>query len=408
MVYGQPVISRETRRLLITIVVSVTALWVLARIRFQERPVTSTPVPTVLAQLRPAPDYADLARAIADIRPGIAAAVSTSAGGGAALRIREDAAVTLAPGSTDTVLSVDRPTGLAIVRHAHGNMPGVMPWVPRLLDYPRYLIATDLFGTSVALRPVFIGSLLPTASPVWGGEIWALPPSTASAPGTFVFTTDGAFAGLGVSHDRAAALVPATLLFNVVERVQQQRGEAGDIGITIQPLTPAIASATGASTGMVITTIDPAMTAAASLTPTEVIEAINGEEVRTLDHWRARTGRLSAGEAVTLRVRNTEGVRDVIVTAVARAAASDTRGDTSLGLRLRAIPKVGVEVLAVEPRSRAARAGIREGDVITVVAGRPAPTPAQITRTFASPPAGESILVALTRGTEHHVVVIEK
>ena len=35
---GQPVISRETRRLLITIVMAVTALWVLARIRFQERP----------------------------------------------------------------------------------------------------------------------------------------------------------------------------------------------------------------------------------------------------------------------------------------------------------------------------------------------------------------------------------
>ena len=408
MVYGQPVISRETRRLLITILVSVTALWVLARIRFQERPVTSTPVPTVLAQLRPAPDYADLARAIADIRPGIAAAVSTSAGGGAALRIREDAAVTLTPGSTDTVLSVDRPTGLAIVRHAHGDMPGVMPWVPRLLDYPRYLIAADLFGASVALRPVFIGSLLPRASPVWDGEIWALPPSTAIAPGTFVFTTDGAFAGLGVAHDRAAALVPATLLFNVVERVEQRRGEAGEIGVAIQPLTPAIASATGASTGVVITTIDPASTAAASLTPTDVIEAINGEEVRTLDHWRARTGRLSAGETVTLRIRNAEGVRDVIVTASARAPATDVRGDTSLGLRLRAIPKVGTEVLSVAPRSRAARAGMREGDVVTVIAGRPMPTPAQVMRTFASLPAGESILVALTRGTEHHVVAIEK
>ena len=73
---GQPVISRETRRLLITVVAAVATLWVLARIRFQERPVTSTPVPNVLAQLRPSSSYADLARLIADIRPTIVASVS--------------------------------------------------------------------------------------------------------------------------------------------------------------------------------------------------------------------------------------------------------------------------------------------------------------------------------------------
>src|SRR5688572_16467500 len=129
-------ISRETRRLLITIVVAVTALWVLARIRFQERPAASTPVPNVLAQLRPSSSYADLARSIADIRPAVVAAVSRAAGGGAALRIREDAAITLQPGNVDTILALDRATGLAIVRQPRGDMPGLMPWVPRLLDYP--------------------------------------------------------------------------------------------------------------------------------------------------------------------------------------------------------------------------------------------------------------------------------
>jgi hypothetical protein len=408
MVYGQPVISRETRRLLITIVVSVTALWVLARIRFQERPVTSTPVPNVLAQLRPAPGYADLARAIADIRPGITAAVSASAGGGPALRIREDAAVTLAPGAADTVLSSERATGLAIVRHEHGGMPGVMPWVPRLLDYPRYLVAADVAGTSVALRPVFIGGLFPTPSPLWGGEVWALPPSTPIAPGTFVFTTDGAFAGLAVSHSGGAALVPATRFLDFVERVQQQRGEPGDVGIAIQPLTRAIASATGAASGVIITTIDPASEAAGSLKATEVIEAVDGEEMHTAEHWRARAARVSAGDTLTLRVRNAEGVRDVRLTAAPRAPAAEPADEASLGLRLRAIPKVGAEVLSVQPRSRAARAAIREGDVITVAGGQSSPTPAQMMRAFAALPPGDSLLVALTRGSEHRVVVIEK
>jgi hypothetical protein len=404
---GQPVISRETRRLLITIVVAVTALWVLARIRFQERPVASTPVPNVLAQLRPSSSYADLARLIADIRPAIVAAVSRSAGGSAALRIREDAAVALQPGPADTVLAADRATGLAIVRESRGDVPGVMPWAPRLLDYPRYLVAADVAGDHVALRPVFIGGLFPAMSPLWSGEIWLLPPATAIAPGTFVFTTEAAFAGLGVSHDGQAAMVPAALLYRSVERMQQLRNP-GDLGITVQPLSSSLASATGASTGVVVTEIDPDGPAAGTLVPTEVIEAIGGEELQTIEHWRARAARVASGETLTLRVRGGDGVREVAVTAGALVPPAQPADDPTLGLRLRLIPKVGVEVLSVQPRSRGARAGIAPGDRITVAGGRPSPTPAQLTRLFASLPQGESILVAVARGGERRVMAIEK
>jgi PDZ domain len=405
---GQPVISRETRRLLITIVLAVAALWVLARIRFQERPVTSTPVPNVFAQLRPASSYGDLARLIAEIRPGITAAVSASAGGGAALRIREDAAVTLQPGRADTLLSSDRATGLAIVRYERGDMPGLMPWAPRLLDYPRYLVAADLTGEHVALRPVFIGGLFPVASPIWSGELWALPRATAIAPGTFVFTTEGALAGLTVSHDGQPAIVPAALLLSAVEQLQQQSGEAGDLGIAIQPLSSAIASATGAATGVVISTVDPAGAAAGSLLATEVIEAIDGQDMRTPDHWRARVARVSAGDTLTLRVRGGKGVRDVRLTAAPSSPAAEPAGDASLGLKLRAIPKVGAEVLSVQPRSRADRAAIRQGDVITVVGGLPSPTPLQVMGAFTSLPERGSLLVAIASGNEHRVVVVEK
>lgn len=409
---GHPVISRETRRLLLTIVLAVAALWVLARIRFQERPVTTTPVPNVLAQLRPASGYADLARLIADIRPGITAAVSASQGGAPALRIRTDAAVTLTPGRADTVLASDRATGLAIVRHAQGDMPGVMPWAPRLLDYPRYLVAADVSGSHVALRPVFIGGLVATTSPFWPGELWALPPATDIAPGTFVFTTDGAFAGLAVRHDGGTALVPATLLLSVVERLPQQSGEAGNLGITVQPLSPAIASATDAPTGVVIAAVDPAGPAAGLLVATEVIEAIDGQDLRTPEHWRARVARVNAGETLTLRVRGREGVRHVPLTAMPPPAAPATEPDpaeeAALGLRLRAIPKVGAEVLSVQPGSRAARADIRQGDIITVAAGQTSPSPAQVTRAFALLPERGALLLAITRGSDHRVIAIEK
>jgi hypothetical protein len=407
-IYGQPIISRETRRLLLTILVSVTALWVLARIRFQERPAASTPVPNVLAQLRPISNYGDLARAIADIRPAIVAAVSASAGGGASLRIREDAAVTLAPGAADTVLASDRATGLAIVRQEHGEMPGLMPWAPRLLDYPRYLVAADVTGDRVALRPVFTGGLFPASSPLWPGELWAIPRSAAVAPGTFVFTTDGAFAGLCVSHGEGTALVPATLLFAAVDRLWQQGGEAGHLGINIQPLSPAIATATGAATGVVISAIDPGGAAAGALAPTEVIEAVDGQAIHTPDHWRARAARVKAGDTLTLRVRGAESMRDVRVTAVPSAASAEPAEDPPLGLRLRSIPSVGAEVLSVQAHSRAARAGLREGDAVTFAAGQPSPTASQVMRAWASLPAGGSLLVAVARGGEHAVIALNK
>jgi len=193
-----------------------------------------------------------------------------------------------------------------------------------------------------------------------------------------------------------------------VDRLQQPSGEAGDLGIAIQPLSPAIASATGAATGVVISTIDSAGAAAGKLVATEVIEAIDGQDMRTPDHWKARLARVIAGEAVTLRVRSGGGVREVRVTAAHANPVAEPADDASLGLRLRGIPKVGAEVLSVQPQSRAARAAIREGDVITVVDGQPSPTPSQVMSAFTSLPVRGSLLVAIASGGEHRVVVIEK
>ncbi|HET9466978.1 MAG TPA: PDZ domain-containing protein, partial [Vicinamibacterales bacterium] len=63
---------------------------------------------------------------------------------------------------------------------------------------------------------------------------------------------------------------------------------------------------------------------------------------------------------------------------------------------------------SIQPRSRAARAGIQQGDRITAAAGLPSPTPAVLTRLFASLPQGGSLLVAIARGSERRVVAIEK
>ena len=80
----------------------------------------------------------------------------------------------------------------------------------------------------------------------------------------------------------------------------------------------------------------------------------------------------------------------------------------SLGLTLRARTRIGAEVLRVDPGSAAARAGLAVGDVITLVAESPAPTPAQVTRQFNSLGQSERMLVAVTRGETHFVTTVER
>jgi len=75
---------------------------------------------------------------------------------------------------------------------------------------------------------------------------------------------------------------------------------------------------------------------------------------------------------------------------------------------MRAKPGVGVEVLHVEAGSAAMRAGIAVDDVLTRVGDIEAPTPAQITRTFAAASKDGALLLAITRRTGRLVVALVK
>src|SRR5687768_3612839 len=65
----RPRLSRETRLLLITVVVAVSALWVLARIRFPDRPTAPNPVQPLLTQLAAPATFDDLAAEVSQAQP---------------------------------------------------------------------------------------------------------------------------------------------------------------------------------------------------------------------------------------------------------------------------------------------------------------------------------------------------
>jgi len=253
---------------------------------------------------------------------------------------------------------------------------------------------------------VFVGALQPVESPLWWSEVvWELPEKTLLSPGTFVFTTDGAFVGLVADSGERLTIIPAEVVKAAVNRLTAEGRRAyGHLGIRAQPLTSGTALSTGAQTGVVVTSVDANGPAAEQLQVADVIEAAGDKPLPTFEHWRAVAARLTAGERISLQVRRHAAVRTV--TLIAAPLTKPVKG-ARLGLTMRTIRGVGVEVLTVAPASAAERAGIQLGDVITVTGDRKAPTPGQITRAFATATADKPLLVAVTRGTAHHVLTLE-
>ena len=143
----------------------------------------------------------------------------------------------------------------------------------------------------------------------------------------------------------AAAIAPAEMVVALAQRVTRDSSEAaGYLGIGVRPMTPAIAAATGASGGGVIVTwVDPRGPAASQIRVTDVIEAVGGEALATVEHWNARLARLRAGQPVALAVWSRSGIRDIQITAVPQVSLPRSE---SLGLTLRAVRPGGVEVAA--------------------------------------------------------------
>ena len=426
----RPAVSRETRLLLIIVLVSLSMLWVLARVRFPGRRATPNPVPPVFAQLAPPTAFQDIASSVAHLGPWLEVLLTPvevrrqSSGGGAgptrlvlpALRVRHDLAVALmdsaadVPGTPDgagvNVVARDPATQLAVFRVPTGDGPLLMTWAAGRLQDPRFLIAADASRNGTSLRPVFVGALYPTVSPFWAEPIWAVPERTDLRPGTFVFTVDAALAGLVIEREGQPAIVPGPTVLAAVDRLLLEGDhKPGWLGIHVQPLTPDIASAVGASTGVIVAWIEPRGPAAGHLTIADVIEQIDGSPVVTAEYWNARMAGLSEGEAVMLNVRRGNDVREVRLTAGRPQAPAD---DWPLGLTMRAIRLVGVEILQVDPGSAAARAGLQAGDRITVLGDVEAPTPAQVTRMFSAAPADRPLIAGVARGDAHHLVVLEK
>jgi hypothetical protein len=439
----RPRVSRDTRLLFAIVLISVATLWVLARVRYPDRVPTANPVPPVLAQLAPPSAFDDIVSTVAQLEPRVQSSVvavavrrpdparpGPASGTVAALRFRDgvalariDAGTELPAGAFENGVEVahDPATDVAVIRVPGGAVPALTAWTPRQFDAPRFLLAADVRPEGTSLRPVFVGSLYSIDSPVWAGPVWAVPGELDVAPGTFLFTLDGLFAGLAVRRADGLAIVPGDAVLAIAERLAAEMPVLpGYLGVSVQAMTPIIAAATAmgagaagepaatAVAGVVVTWVDPQGPAAAQIRTTDVVEALSGEPIPTLEHWQARLSRMRQGESVILAIRTQGSVREVQLTA---AAVPPVPANQPLGLLLRTVRQTsapGAEVVRVDPDSVALRAGIAAGDIITTIGDVRAPTAAQVSRVFAAAPDGALLLVGVTRGNTHYVTALER
>lgn len=424
--------SRDTRLLVTTLVVSAGMLLILAAFRFPDKaaaPEAPAAPAAPLERLAARATYVELARILAglerQVAPGIVAlrARTEQAGVAApgrdgdvpAVRVGTERAVALVGADrsldhftsspeVEGIVALDAPRGVALVKVFADSTPPAETAAPEALPAPGYAASVEVGPHGLGIRPFYYGRVDREPDARWGQTVLRFSAVQQTPPaGSAIFLLDGRFVGLGSSDGRGFVVIPANVLHGAVARL-----EAGgsiplpDIGVDVQPLTGDLKAALSADAGVVVTHVLDDGPASGLLEPGDVVHRIDGRDIRTTEDYAAAIA--GAGESLAVDARRrAEPVSGRIVPASRGTVADET--SRQLGLDLRALRDVGAEVVRVMPRSAGARAGLVDGDVITLVDRVKAPAPAAIERAFRDAGPGR-LIVGVQRGRRHLILVV--
>ena len=286
------------------------------------------------------------------------------------------------------------------------------------LNAPGYLAVAEASAAGTSLRPIFVGRSDGLGDPRWDTPLLTVGRGASADDGAPVFTLDGRLVGLLTSTEGEPSVVPAEVILALVD--QLLRGGTpvpGDLGIAVQPVDQVLRAATGVSTGAAVAAVRADGPAAQVLAPGDVITAVNGQLIRSVDALHQRVSRASPGSALTLTVRRDGGYVTTPVTVGPRpapeaktppASLASARGERPLGLTLRGVPGTGSEVVRVQAGSLAEAAGLRAGDRVMSLGRARVPAPADITAAVAALQPGAAVFLSVERDGQPRLVALRR
>ncbi len=439
-------VSRESRLLLLTILVSTLVLLALARLRFPETPIVDAVAPP-LERLAQRASYDALVAAIERVETSITPSlvvlrITSESDAGprathdvlqvrdqrpvprhvAALRIDGVTAVAALDADmriagivgptqnrgTAAVLASDPIRRLARLRVPEAPVRPLATLALASLRTPVYVVAVEGTQAGVTLRPVFLGR-----SDRFGTARWARPllplGGMALTEGALLFSLDGEFVGTVVVEDGALAIAGAADVLETAERLASASVPVpATAGIAVQPLTALLAEATGAGHGVVVSHVEPEGPAVDVLQASDVITAVDDRPTDTPDRFLLHIASRPVGQTVNVAFVRLGQSRTATLTLAAltlpavQASIAD-RPPRGGGLAFAAERGGGSRVVAVGTNTPLAEAGLREGDIVMRAGDIAAPTPAQLRRLL-DQRSGEFVFLIVARDGRQQVI----
>jgi serine protease Do len=220
--------------------------------------------------------------------------------------------------------------------------------------------------------------------------------------------------------------IPIDMATQIVAELKE-KGEItrGWLGVTIQDLKGDLAEYYGAKSaeGALVTDVVPGNPAdKAGIKAKDIITAVNGEKVKNSRELTARAATLPVGETTKITVLRDgkEKTFDVKVAkrplTLADAGKPGVEKEGEYGMqvtdltpemakRLNINREGGVVVVGVRPESKAAKAGVQQGDVILEVNRRNVSSTVELKQLLAQQKGGDAILLLVQRGNAGMMVL---
>jgi serine protease Do len=253
----------------------------------------------------------------------------------------------------------------------------------------------------------------------------AINPGNSGGP---LFDLDGKVVGINTaivaSGQGIGFSVPIDLVKSILPQLETKgKVVRGYLGITVQDLTPDLARALGANVqqGALISSLEEGGPAAkASLKPGDVVLKINDKRITGAAELSREVAQLAPGQRATVEYERNKSVATAQVvlgerpSAPSKAAPRPQEENESLGLGLESLPKEiqqklgvekGVYVEDVDESSRAARAGLKPGDVIVEANGKAVSSPKEL-MALAKARAKEPLALRVVRDSGAIFVVV--